>query len=154
MSTERIIWCFLLPNLPHYIQWNTQTLYLWSIMFDIIIKIIKKYPNLFYSQKVIYFIPPLNQFSSPNFPTPTIPTIGKYHAVLFIFFLYTLFRLVFELSVQFSHSVVCDSLRPHESQHARPPCPSPTPGVYPNSCPLSWWCIQPSHPVVPFSSCP
>ena len=81
-------------------------------MFDIIIKIIKKYPNLFYSQKVIYFIPPLNQFSSPNFPTPTIPTIGKYHAVLFIFFLYTLFRLVFELSVQFSHSVVCDSLRP------------------------------------------
>ena len=107
-------------------------------MFDIIIKIIKKYPNLFYSQKVIYFIPPLNQFSSPNFPTPTIPTIGKYHAVLFIFFLYTLFRLVFELSVQFSHSVVCDSLRPHESQHARPPCPSPTPGVYPNSCPLSW----------------
>ena len=84
-NVRRIIWCFLLPNLPHYIQWNTQTLYLWSIMFDIIIKIIKKYPNLFYSQKVIYFIPPLNQFSSPNFPTPTIPTIGKYHAVLFFF---------------------------------------------------------------------
>ena len=41
-------------------------------------------------------------------------------------------------SVQFSHSVVSDSLRPHESQHARPPCPSPTPGVYSNSCPLSW----------------
>ena len=37
-------------------------------------------------------------------------------------------------SVQFTHSVVCDSLRPHESQHARPPCPSPTPGVHPNSC--------------------
>ena len=37
-------------------------------------------------------------------------------------------------SVQFSHSVLSDSLRPHESQHARPPCPSPTPGVYPNSC--------------------
>ena len=48
-----------------------------------------------------------------------------------------------------------DSLRPHESQHARPPCPSPTPGVYSNSCPSSWW----RHPaisssVVPFSSCP
>ena len=43
-------------------------------------------------------------------------------------------------SVQFSHSVVSDSLRPHESQHARPPCPSPAPGVYSNSCPSSWWC--------------
>jgi len=40
-------------------------------------------------------------------------------------------------SVQFSHSVVSDSLRPHELQHARPPCPSPTPGVYSKSCPLS-----------------
>ena len=42
--------------------------------------------------------------------------------------------------VQFSHSVVSDSLRPHELQHARPPCPSPTPGVHSNSCPSSrWW---------------
>ena len=58
-------------------------------------------------------------------------------------------------SVQFSRSVVSDSLRPHESQHARPPCPSATPGVHSDSCPLSPWC----HPaisslVVPFSSCP
>ena len=56
--------------------------------------------------------------------------------------------------VQFSCSVVSDSLWPHGLQHARPPCPSPTPGVYPNSCPLSWWCrptISPS--VIPFSSC-
>ena len=57
-------------------------------------------------------------------------------------------------SVQFSRSVVSDSLRPHELQHARPPCPSPTPRVHSNSCPSSWWC----HPaisslVVPFS-CP
>ena len=58
-------------------------------------------------------------------------------------------------SVQFSRSVVSDSLRPHESQHARPPCPSPTPGVYSNSCPLSWWCHPAiSSSVVPFSSCP
>ena len=57
-------------------------------------------------------------------------------------------------SVQFSPSVVSDSLRPHESQHARPPCPSPTPRVYPNSCPLSWWChLAISSSVVPFSSC-
>ena len=60
----------------------------------------------------------------------------------------------FTLSVQFSHSVVSDSLRPHELQHARPPCPSPTPRVYPNSCPLSQWChLTFSSSVVPFSSC-
>ena len=58
-------------------------------------------------------------------------------------------------SVQFSHSVVSNSLWPHESQHARPPCPSPTPRVHPNSCPLSRWCHPTiSSSVVPFSSCP
>ena len=58
-------------------------------------------------------------------------------------------------SAQFSHSVMSDSLRPYELQDARPPCPSPTPGVYPNSCSSSRW----RHPassssVIPFSSCP
>ena len=58
-------------------------------------------------------------------------------------------------SVQFSCSVVSDSLRPHELQHTRPPCPSPTPGVHPNPCRLISWC----HPtilssVVPISYCP
>ena len=58
-------------------------------------------------------------------------------------------------SVQFSHSVMSDSLRPHESQHARPPCPSPTPGIHTNSCPSSQWCHPAiSSSVVPFSSCP
>ena len=58
-------------------------------------------------------------------------------------------------SVQFSRSVVSDSLRPHELQHARPPCPAPTPRVYPNSCPLSQWCHPTiSSSVIPFSSCP
>ena len=68
-----------------------------------------------------------------------------------------LFRnVLFSLhSVQFSRSVVFHSLPPHELQHARPPCPSPTPRVYSNSCPLNRWC----HPnisssVIPFSSCP
>ena len=57
-------------------------------------------------------------------------------------------------SVQ-SHSVVSDSLWPHESQHTRPPCPSPTPRVHSNSCPLSRWCHPAiSSSVVPFSSCP
>ena len=54
-------------------------------------------------------------------------------------------------SVQFSHSIVSDSLRPHELQHARLLCPSPTPGAYPNSCPLSQWCRPTiSSSVVPF----
>ena len=58
-------------------------------------------------------------------------------------------------SVQFSHSVVSDSLRPHELQHARPPCSSPTPGVHSDSCPSSQWCHPAiSSSVVPFSSCP
>ena len=58
-------------------------------------------------------------------------------------------------SVQFSRSVVSDSLRPHESQHARPPCPSPTPGVHPHPRPSSRWCHPAiSSSVVPFSSCP
>ena len=58
-------------------------------------------------------------------------------------------------SVQFSCSVVSNSLRPHESQHTRPPCPSPTPRVYSNSCPSSQWCHPAiSSSVVPFSSCP
>ena len=59
------------------------------------------------------------------------------------------------LTVQFSHSVMSDSLRPHGLQHTRPPCPSPTPRVYPNSCPLIQWCHPTiSSSVVPFSSCP
>ena len=56
-------------------------------------------------------------------------------------------------SVQFSRSVMSDSLQPHGPQHTRPPCPSPTPGVYSNTCPLSRWCHPTiSSSVVPFSS--
>ena len=67
--------------------------------------------------------------------------------LIFFFFLLT--------SVQFSCSVMSDSLRPHELQHARPPYPSPTPGVHSNSCPSSWWCHPAiSSSVIPFSSCP
>ena len=68
--------------------------------------------------------------------------------------LYIVSSLIFlkHTSVQFSCSVVFGSLQPHESQHTRPPCPSPTPRVYSNSCPSSQWC----HPssVISFSSCP
>ena len=69
-------------------------------------------------------------------------------------FLSNLLQWVFS-SVQFSCSVVSDFLWPDESQHSRPPCPSPTPGIYSNSCPLSRWCHPAiSFSVVPFSSCP
>ena len=58
-------------------------------------------------------------------------------------------------SVQFSRSLISDSLRPHESQHGRPPCPSPTPGVHSDSRPSSQWCHPAiSSSVLPFSSCP
>ena len=65
------------------------------------------------------------------------------------------YKIKNHVSVQFSRSVVSDSLQPHESQHARPPCPSPRPGVHSNSSPSSQWC----HPailssVIPFFSCP
>ena len=61
----------------------------------------------------------------------------------------------YKWKVQFSRSVRSDSLQPHESQHARPPCPSTTPTVHPNPCPLSRWCHPAiSSSVIPFSSCP
>ena len=75
---------------------------------------------------------------------------------LFYFILksYVLTSIQFS-SVQFSHSLVPGSLPPHDLQYARPPCPSPTPGAYPNSCPLNPWCHPTiSFPIVHFSSCP
>ena len=70
-----------------------------------------------------------------------------------VLWIYKFVPLIFP-SVQFSRSVMSDSLRPHEFQHARPPCSSPTPGVYSNSCPLSWWCLPTIlFSVIPFS-CP
>ena len=67
----------------------------------------------------------------------------------------THYSQIVQNSVQFSHSVVSDSLPPHELRHTRPPCPSPTTGVYPNPSPLSRWCHPTiSSSVIPFSSCP
>ena len=79
-----------------------------------------------------------------------IKVIGYKGNTKFRCFLYTIIRYKNPhnaISVQFSRSVVSDSLQPHELQHARPPCPSPTPGVHPNPCPLSWDAIQASHPL-------
>ena len=72
--------------------------------------------------------------------------------------LYSMSLLVIHLNIrsdQIGRLVVSDSLRPHESQHARPPCPSPTPRVHSDSCPSSQWCHSAiSYSGVPFSSCP
>ena len=62
-------------------------------------------------------------------------------------------QVIYDSSVQFSPSVVSDSLRPHGLQHTRPPCPLPTPGVYSNSCPLSRWCHPTISSIIPFFSC-
>ena len=78
-------------------------------------------------------------------------TLGNIFPQHFAFFANLSFLL---FSVQFSRSVVSNSLQPHGLEHARPPCPSPTPGVYSNSCPSSRWChLTTSSSIVPFSSC-
>ena len=93
--------------------------------------------------------------------------LGEHTAFLLLIFLYqhiefinkVLFKFVLSSfflfsSVQFSHSVMFDSLRPHGLQHARLTCSSPTPWTYENACPLSWWChLTISSSVGPFSSC-
>ena len=86
--------------------------------------------------------------NSPPTHVKAFRKIGKMGGILIV--IYSNYRI----PIQFSRSVVSDSLRSHESQHSRPPCPSPTPGVYSNSCSSSWWC----HPailssIIPFSSC-
>ena len=78
-----------------------------------------------------------------------------FRSVLFSFHMFVFFIVFFLfISVQFNHSVMSDSLWPHESQHSSPPCPSPTPRVHPNPCPLSQWCQSTiSSSVICFSSC-
>ena len=90
----------------------------------------------------------LNDLASVYYLTPLSSSAAA--------FLYYVPPLVIQFSsVQFSHSVVSNSSRPHESQHARPLCPSPTPGVHSNSRPSSRWCHPAiSSSVVPFFSCP
>ena len=115
-------------------------------------------PNLFSFPYFIwltssFFKPELRSYSLRKaFFKPQIWYIISYSK----FSLHSIFPFLWHFSsVQFSGSVVSNSLRSHESQHTRPPCPSPTPGVHSNSCPSSWWCHPPiSSSVVPFSSCP
>ena len=72
---------------------------------------------------------------------------------MYTFYFYFCIHYTFS-SVEFSHSAMSNSLWPHEPQHARPPCPSPTPGVHPNPCPLTRWCHPTiSSSVISFSTC-
>ena len=83
------------------------------------------------------------------------PREGMYYTYSWFTLLCRNQHIIKQLSVQFSRSVVSDSLRPHGPQHARPPCPSSTPRVHLNSCPLSWWCHPTiSSSVIPFFSRP
>ena len=98
---------------------------------------------------------PDSRFLTPN-PT-SCPSLLQYLEVVAAYskWLYSSFDHTVMGSVQFSCSVMSDPLQPHDLQHARPPCPSPTPGVHPNPCPLSQWCHPAiSSSVIPFSSCP
>jgi len=89
-------------------------------------------------------------FVSPEFSGRFFTTSTTCEALVCVLLYNRLFS-----SVQFSHSVVSDSLRPRELQHSRPSCPSPTPGVHSNSWPSSRWCHPTiSSSVIPFSSCP
>ena len=101
------------------------------------------------SSRFIFFLITFSQLFGSNCSNSLNILSDLFCGILIMFYLFCIY------SVQFSRSVMSDSLRPHGLQHTRLPCPSPTPGVLPNSCPLSQW----RHPtistsVVPFSSCP
>ena len=93
---------------------------------------------------------------SLNSSSVLLSLISNLWLLLWILYLVNFISSFFQFSsVQFNRSVMSNSLLPHESQHTRPPCPSPTPGVHTNSCPSSRWCPPAiSSWVVPFSSCP
>ena len=118
--------------------------------------------------KTLYPLNSISPFSSSLTPlwflfyllSMNLATSCKWNHIIFVLCLaycseHNVFKVHPCCSVQFSHSVMSDSLRPHELQHARPACSSPTPGVHPNPCLLSWWCHPTiSSSVVSFSSCP
>ena len=112
------------------------------------------------SHRVIYMFQGYSLKSSQPRLLPQSPKLCSLHLCLFCSLAHRLIVTIFLNSIymysdQISHSVVSDSLRPHESQHARPPCPSPSPGVHSDSHPSSQWCHWAiSSSVVPFSSCP
>ena len=103
-----------------------------------------------FSSLMNLLLEPTDSFSYSNtflvLPKSGSPKLQYLRPLIMLFVLWILTLIQFS-SIQFSHSVLSDSLRPHGLQHTRPPCPSPTPRVYLNSCSLSRWCLQPSHPL-------
>ena len=140
-------------NIKECILWNRAHYYDGNLSSDqycrIIISFIFKFIFLLIQHKSkLYFLKAVVQlhyaFSGPHISDSWSANHFTHNLILIDF-----------SSVEFSHSVVSDSLWPHESQHASPPCPSPTPGEYSNSCSLSWWCHPTiSSSVIPISSCP
>ena len=101
-----------------------------------------------------YALPHLGSVSDGHWAQNFILWHQEFYIISFWYVLNNVLQIP-SASFQFSLSVVSDSLRPHELQHARPPCPSPTSGVHPNPCPSSKWCHPAiSSSVAPFSSCP
>ena len=110
-------------------------------------------PTICFKPGKVYVLMPLSYFIPPS-PSPTVSTVCSPQNQSWRL-CKKLLRTWSLSSVQFSRSVVSDSLWPHESQHTRPPCPSPTPRVHSDSRPSSQWCHPAiSSSVVPFSSCP
>ena len=125
-------------------------------MWPIITKVIQIYLTIKMSQYSQHLQQSKTIFVKPRTESKSLPCfhMKKVYIMHCFNFLCSNYPLPLN-SVQLSRSVLSDSLRLHEPQHARPPCPSPTPRAYSNSCPLSRWCHPTiSSSVVPFSSCP
>ena len=104
---------------------------------------------------IIIAVPRSSIILNCSFCLFALPAISSPNPWLWKLFCFLSLCFCIFYSVQFNRSVMFDSLRPHGLQHTSPPCPSPTPGVHSNSCPLSQWCHPTiSSSVVPFSSCP
>ena len=151
------------PKFPGYLLWlSASCLELYNILF--IIKVWGLDVSLYQYLGLFLSVKPIIWAALKTYSLRTLFTSDKCFTSICLIMLLFWFLLSFRnadcfhnqfSSVQFTHSVVSDSLRPHEPQHARPPCPSPTPGVYPNSYASSRWCHPAiSSSVIPFSSCP
>ena len=161
MSTHWSIYQFILSSVLYkFISQLIENIKSFSKYFSMLI--IKN--NLIFGSVVLTFYKSFTQMKY-LLQKSTFFLIWKMHTLMEIQLFYILISMMYKTfllpqnslscSVQFSHSIVSDSLWPHESQHARPSCPSPTPRFHSNSCPSSRWCHPAiSSSVVPFSSCP
>ena len=161
MSTHWSIYQFILSSVLYkFISQLIENIKSFSKYFSMLI--IKN--NLIFGSVVLTFYKSFTQMKY-LLQKSTFFLIWKMHTLMEIQLFYILISMMYKTfllpqnslscSVQFSHSIVSDSLWPHESQHARPSCPSPTLRFHSNSCPSSRWCHPAiSSSVVPFSSYP